>query len=76
MRKIVKYEFSNEDLKVLTEVGDAIDEICDRADEDCYLDEKHCPFFDYCAYSHDDICRTFGDAVKAIQEAFDRVIIE
>ena len=76
MRKIIKYEFSDEDRNVLSDIGHAINEICHDADDDCYYHGKPCPFITYCAFSLDNSCEVLGDMIEDLPHLFEKISLD
>ena len=76
MRKIIKYEFSDADRNVLADIGEAINEICRDADDDCYYHGKPCPFQSCCAFFTDDTCTVLGDVIEDLPHLFEKISLD
>ena len=76
MRKIVKYEFSDEDRKVLSDLSEAISEVCHDADDDCDYHGQPCPFQTCCAFFSDDACNVLGDVIENLPHLFEKISLD
>jgi len=76
MRKVVKYEFSNEDIKVLSNLSNAISEVCRDADDGCNYHGKPCPFQTCCAFYNNETCDALADVIKDLPHLFEKISFE
>lgn len=76
MRKIIKYEFSDEDRNVLTDLSEAISEICHDADDDCDYHGLPCPFQSCCAFYSDNNCNVLADVIENLPHFFEKISLD